>query len=188
MKQNVPISGIVAAACLAGLTAVAAQAQDARVTMAPGVSGNWSGSYAGVNVGGIEFDGDGIPSGDSSVYGVHIGTMTDMGDAVFGAELEIDRADMDLGAAGTADATARIKLRAGRDLGNTLVYATGGVAVIDTDGGNEVGVVAGFGVTQNLRNNYYYGAEILGHRFNSVGPASSDVTAYSFSFRGGIRF
>ena len=73
---------------------------------------------------------------DTGVVGVHAGYNRDLGDWVVGAEVDYDRVDANLSRGGAGgeelDSIARLKLRAGYDLGPTLLYATAGSARAET--------------------------------------------------------
>jgi len=56
------------------------------------------------------------------------------------------------------------KSKAGYDLGNTLVYATGGYARADTSMGDEDGSFTGIGMDYKSRA-IQCGAELLEHKF-----------------------
>lgn len=154
------------------------------------VSGEWTGFYTGLQLGYADIDGDGGLEGDDNTYGFHAGYDYDFGDFVLGGELDYDQADIDLNAgAASIDSVARLKLKGGYDLGNTLIYATAGVARADTSVGDETGPFAGLGISYKVTDRYTVGAEILEHRFDDVGGiAGNDVDATTITLRGSLRF
>ena len=153
-------------------------------------SGDWTGFYTGLQLGYADIDGDAGLEGDDTTYGFHAGYDYDFGDFVIGGELDYDKADIDLNnGAGSADSVARLKFKGGYDLGNTLVYATAGVARADTSFGDETGPFLGIGVNYKVTEQYTVGAELLEHRFDDVGGvAGNDVDATTFTVRGSLRF
>ncbi len=154
------------------------------------VTGEWTGFYTGLQLGYADVDGDGALDGDDTSYGFHAGYDYDLGDWVVGGELDYDKTDVDLGGgAASLDSVARLKLKGGYDLGNTLIYATAGAARADTSVGNETGPFAGVGVTYKVTERYTVGAELLQHRFDDLGGvAGNDVDATTFTVRGALRF
>ncbi|WP_420014298.1 outer membrane protein [Sulfitobacter sediminis] len=154
------------------------------------VSGDWTGFYTGLQLGYADVDGDAGLEGDNGIFGFHAGYDYDFGDFVLGGELDYDQADVDLnGGVETLDSVARLKLKGGYDLGNTLIYATAGVARADTSLGDETGPFAGLGITYRVTDRYTIGAEILEHRFEDVGgTAGADVDATTITLRGSLRF
>ena len=193
---------LTAAAALLSATAIAGVAQagslqdpavEAPVAVpAPviAVSGDWTGFYTGLQLGYADADGPGTLDGNDNSYGVHAGYDYDFGDFVLGGELDYDKTDVSLGGgAASIDSVARLKLKGGYDLGNTLIYATGGVARADTSVGNETGPFAGIGVAHKVTDRFTVGAELLEHRFSDVGGvAGNDIDATTFSLRGSLRF
>lgn len=109
---------------------------------------------------------------------------------MLGGELDYDQADIDLNAgAASIDSIARLKLKGGYDLGNTLIYATAGVARADTSVGDETGPFAGLGISYKVTDRYTIGAEVLEHRFDDVGGiAGNDLDATTITLRGSLRF
>ena len=154
------------------------------------LSGDWTGFYTGLQLGYGDIDGDAGLEGDDNLYGFHAGYDYDFGNWVVGGELDYDKADIDLnGGIANVDSVARLKFKGGYDLGNTLVYATAGMARADTSVGDETGPFAGIGVTYKVTERYTIGAELLEHRFDAVGGvAGADVDATTLTLRGSLRF
>lgn len=161
----------------------------APVTVAP-VSGEWTGFYGGLQLGYGDADGAAGLEGDNGTYGLHAGYDHDFGSFVLGAEVDYDKADIDLndGAAGI-DNVARLKFKGGYDLGSTLVYATAGAVQADTTVGTQSGAFVGLGVSYQVTERYTIGAELLEHRFSDVGgTAGADLDVTTFNLRGSFRF
>ncbi|MBD3663458.1 outer membrane protein [Sulfitobacter aestuariivivens] len=179
-----------------GTTAMAGTLADPIVTApviapAPVIAGtDWTGFYGGLQLGYADVDGDAGLLGDDNTYGVHIGYDYDFGNFVVGAELDYDKTDIDLnGGAASIDSVARLKFKGGYDLGNTLIYATAGMARADTSVGNETGPFLGLGLTYRVSDSYSIGAELLEHRFDDVGGTpGADVDATTFNIRASYRF
>ncbi|MFK7835122.1 MAG: outer membrane protein [Sulfitobacter sp.] len=156
---------------------------------APVVS-DWTGFYTGLQLGYADIGGDAGLDGSDNSFGFHAGYDYDFGDYVIGGELDYDQTDVDLNAgAASIDSVARLKVKGGYDLGNTLIYATAGVARADTSVGDETGPFAGIGVSYKVTERYTVGAEVLEHRFDDVGGvAGNDVDATTITLRGSLRF
>ncbi|MEO0381650.1 MAG: porin family protein, partial [Pseudomonadota bacterium] len=126
-----------------------APAAPAPVAVVP-QGGDWTGGYAGVQLGYGDVDGTGAADGDDVLFGVHLGYDYDFGTFVLGGELDYDGGDIDLNGAATVDSVARLKLRAGYDFGPTLAYFTAGVADVDTSLGSESGEFYGIGAVYQI--------------------------------------
>ncbi len=197
MKQFTPLAALtLAAGTLLGSVAVAGSLQEPTVeapliSPAPVIpSSDWTGFYTGLQLGYADMDGPAALDGNNNTYGFHAGYDYDLGNWVIGGELDYDKTDVDLGGgAANVDSVARLKFKGGYDLGNTLVYATAGVARADTTVGNETGPFAGIGITYKVTDRYTIGAEVLEHRFSDIGgTAGDDLDATTFNLRGSLRF
>lgn len=155
---------------------------------APILGGDWTGFYGGFQLGYGDVDGTGTADGDDGLFGIHAGYDYDFGQWVVGGELEIDRGDIDLGGAATVDGVNRLKLRGGYDLGRTLVYATAGIAQVDTSLGNETGEFLGLGVAYQATDRFIVSGEVLEHRFDDIAGSGVDADATTVSLRGSFRF
>jgi outer membrane immunogenic protein len=197
MKRSMKYTTLAAAATFAmGGSAFAGSLEDPivePVMTAPVVvadmGGNWTGFYTGLQLGYADADGQGALDGDNGSYGFHAGYDHDFGKFVLGGELDYDKTDIDLGGAATLDSVARAKIKGGYDLGNALVYATGGYALADTSGGDEDGAFYGIGMSYKVSEQYTVGAELLEHRFTDLGgTAGNDLDTTTFTVRGSYRF
>lgn len=150
--------------------------------------GDWSGFYGGIQLGRLDVDGTGAADGDDTTFGLHAGYDYDFGQFTFGGEIDTDFGDVDLGGAATVDNVARLKLRAGYDLGRTLIYATGGAARVDTSLGGETGEFLGLGVAYQITDQFVLGGELLEHRFDDIAGSGVDADATSLNVRGSFRF
>lgn len=125
------------------------------------------------------------------IAGIHVGFMHDMGSIVLGGELDYDRFfnfEADILPNGNAsrefspqaavmpvstdliEYIARLKLRVGFDMGDTLPYLTAGPAVAGFDTfGSQNGWFAGAGVSYLASEDWMFGVEALFHRFEDIG-------------------
>lgn len=160
------------------------------VTVAPG--GDWTGGYVGGQIGYGDASA-GAVDGDGAIYGVRGGYDWDLGQWVVGVGLDWDKTDIDLGTAGDSlDSIARLKLRAGYDLGQTLVYATGGAARAKADLGgvsqSDNGWFAGLGAEYALAGGWTIGGEVLHNQFDDFANTGTDVDATTAALTVGFRF
>ncbi len=157
---------------------------------------NWTGFYAGGQMGYANVDSDfvGDRDGDGFIGGLTAGYDYDMGSWVVGAGFDYDWADIDFGAGGPTDSTMeaiwRAKLRAGYKIGNGLLYATGGYANADTNNrGSEDGYFIGAGYEHLVTQNISIGAEVLHHQFDGFNTApKTDIDATTAQVRATFRF
>lgn len=199
---------IAAAALTVALSAPAFAAGPVELTPDPVVAapapvmmdtaGDWTGFYAGGQIGYGDVNGPGsLLDGDGVLGGLHAGYRYDFGRAVVGAEIDYDFASIDLGddnsdISGELEAVARIKLNAGYDLGRALVYGTVGgayaeasVAGDDLDGnGYFYGIGADYAVTDRI----VVGGEILRHEFDDFDDTSVDLDATTVRAKVSLRF
>lgn len=193
--QITALSGTVALALGIGGPAFAGSLQEPVVetpppapVLVPSVAPDWTGFYAGGGIGYGDVDGTGAADGDDITYGLHAGYDVDFGRFVLGGEVEYDLADIDLNGAAQTDSVARLKLRGGYDLGRTLVYATGGIAHLDTSIGSDTGAFLGLGVAYRVSDRFVLGGEVLEHRFDDIGGSGVDADATTLNLRGSLRF
>lgn len=155
-------------------------------------SPDWSGFYAGGQLGFADVTGDGVggsdglpfdANGDGFIGGLTLGYDHDFGDWVAGVGADYDWTDISLGS--NADATQnsklesiwRLKARAGYKIGDGLLYATAGYAQADTkDWGSEDGYFVGAGYDYLITEQISLGGELLYHEFNDFSGGS--VTDY----------
>ncbi|MEN9411046.1 MAG: hypothetical protein RL216_3020 [Pseudomonadota bacterium] len=189
------VAGVMAALpALAGGPVVAAEepliAAPAPVAVAP--NGEWTGFYAGGQLGFGDVGSTGAQSGNGMTAGLLGGYRMDFGQFVAGAEANYDWANIDLGAGESLDHIARLKLIGGYDMGNTLLYGT--VAAVRADatlGGtssSDNGWGAGIGVDYALTNSMTLGAEVMEHRFDNFSGTGTDLDATTLNARLGFRF
>ena len=152
---------------------------------------DWTGGYVTGRLG--YGDVTSPDTGSGMTYGLGAGYDWDLGDWVVGVGGNYDKSNIDLSTAGDSlDSIARLGVRAGRDLGTTLVYATAGAAQADaTIGGtgmNDNGWYAGIGLDYAINDRMTIGGELLTNRFNDFGGTGSDLRATTASVNFGLRF
>ncbi|MEQ6203773.1 outer membrane beta-barrel protein [Sulfitobacter sp. HNIBRBA2951] len=194
---NFARSAAVLSATLMAGTAMAGNLNEVAVEPAPvavpvytdtGLGGDWNGFYGGLNLGYGDINGSGDADGDDTTYGLHAGYDYDFGRYVVGAELEYDKADIDLNGAADVDSVTRLKLRGGYDFGRTLVYATAGAAHLQTSIGDDTGSFIGAGVAYQVNDSFTVGGEVLEHRFDDIGGSGVDADATTFNLRASYNF
>jgi opacity protein-like surface antigen len=181
-------------------------------------SPNWTGFYAGGQLGYGSVDADGAFSdndddddddlfefdsdGDGFIGGLTAGYDYDLGNFVVGAGVDYDFADIDVDGddgdliigdefeGATIESIFRAKLRGGYKLGNGLLYATGGYAIADTDDlGDEDGYFVGGGYEHLITDNMSLGGEVLYHQFEGFGDFGDiDADVTTAQVRATFRF
>jgi outer membrane immunogenic protein len=161
--------------------------------VAPGL--DWSGAYAGAQIGYGDVDSNGAGlDGYGALGGVHAGYRWDMGNFVAGAELSYDKANIDLGATAgdELDDVTALKLTAGREFGNSLVYgalgaahASASVAGADL---SDNGLVYGLGMDYAISERMTVGGELLRHDFNDFDASGVDLDATTLKAKVALRF
>ena len=156
---------------------------------------DWSGAYAGVQLGYADIDSNGAGlDGDGMLGGIHAGYRWDMGNFIAGAEVDWDSADVDLGdpVAGTLDDVARLKLIAGTEFGRSLIYGTVGVAhanatVAGVDRSDN-GWFLGAGLDYAVNDRWSIGGELLQHQFDDFDGTGVDLDATTVKAKVSLRF
>lgn len=154
--------------------------------------GEWTGFYLGGQLGYGEADLPGPAGFDGGTYGVHAGYLHDIGDWVFGGELDYDGANMSFGPS-EVDRIGRAKLIAGYDLGQHLIYGTVGAfdANIATPAidRSDTGAFIGAGWKYKITENWIGGIEAIYHKKDDfAGFAGADFDATTITARVSYRF
>lgn len=153
--------------------------------------GNWTGGHAGLSLGYARGDAGGS-SGNHGTYGVNGGYDWDFGQWVAGAALDWNKTDVGLGGSDKLKDIARLKLRAGADLGRTLVYVTAGPArasaTVGGVSGHDNGWFAGVGADYQLNDRWTVGGEVLENKFNNFNSTGNDLKATTAAVNVGFRF
>lgn len=156
-------------------------------TTAAPMGGDWTGAYGGLSFGNLAADADDLDDSEG-VYGIYGGYDYDFGQFVVGGELDYQTGeDIQLGGV-EVDDVLRAKVRGGYDLGRTLVYGTVGAAQLNTNIGDDTGIVGGVGVEYKVTEQFTVGGEYLAHRFDDFDDTGVDVEADTVSIRGSFRF
>lgn len=161
--------------------------------VAPGI--DWSGAYVGAQLGygDVNSNGAGL-DGNGMLGGVHAGYRWDLGNWVAGGELSWDKASIDLGTAAgdQLDSVAALKLMAGREIGNSLVYGTLGAAQAKASVGgadqSDSGMVYGLGFDYAVNDRWTVGGEVLQHQFNDFDGTGNDFDATTIKAKVGLQF
>ena len=156
-------------------------------------TGDWTGFYAGGQLGYAQLDSDALPEDpEDMTYGVQAGYMYDMGSWVVGGELDINGTEIESGTPDVAvDAITRAKLRVGYDAGNWLPYATAGVAQARVSGdidGEDTGAFVGLGADYRVSDSVIVGAEVIKHQFEDFDDSGVDIDATTAALRVSYKF
>ena len=167
------------------------------VAPAPVMTGiDWTGFYAGGQIGYGQLDSDAINDSDDpsgAIYGVHAGYNYDFGSLVLGGELDFDGTSIEADDPATeVESVARAKVKLGYDAGVFMPYATAGVARVQTSDaldGETDGSFAGLGLSYLLSDTLIVGGEVLQHQFEDFADNDGvDVDATTLSLRASFRF
>ncbi|MBR9650312.1 outer membrane protein [Thalassovita aquimarina] len=155
----------------------------------PGI--DWTGAYGGLSLGYADVSTSGAASlsGDGMIGGLSLGYDYDLGNIVLGAGIDYDISDIDVGGADTLESVARLKLRAGYEMGRGLLYATGGAAQASLANlGEDTGYFAGIGYEHMLTDKVSIGGEVLYHAFDDFNGSGIDVEATTAAAKVNFRF
>jgi outer membrane immunogenic protein len=161
------------------------------VYVAPGL--DWTGGYVGAQLGyGDVSSSDDSLDGNGWLGGVHAGYRWDLGNWVAGTELSYDAMDIDVADGATLDDVMALKLTAGREIGNSLVYGTLGAARASaTVAGADVsdnGFLYGIGFDYAVNDRWTVGGEVLQHEFDDFDGSGIDVEATTVKAKVALQF
>ena len=185
------------AAVMSGATAMAGNVDEPApdpVIAAPAPviqsSPDWTGFYAGGQLGYANVDPDNFDDDDGAIGGLVLGYDHDLGNNwVVGGGLDYDFADIDIGPNSSIEEVFRAKLRGGYKIGRGLLYGTGGYAWADTDSfGNEDGYFIGGGYEHLVTDNVSVGGEVLYHEFDEFSAATGDTDVTTVQVKATYRF
>ncbi|APX88501.1 hypothetical protein BV394_01140 [Brevirhabdus pacifica] len=183
-----------AAPAFAGSASVAVQEP---VVIAPApvyvASQDWTGGYVGANLGYGKLDTPANGEAEGVLGGVHAGYLYDMGNYVVGGEIDYNAADMDVSTGtGKIEDLARLKLKAGYDLGRTLVYGqVGGALAQGTFNGVEQdgsGYLVGLGTAYKVSDSVSVGGEVNYQEFKDFGNSTNDLSGTTATARVSFHF
>ncbi len=165
----------------------------AEAYVAPGL--DWTGAFVGAQLGYGDVDSNGAGlDGTDWFGGIHAGYRWDLGNWVAGTELSYDATNIALGpvAGDELSDVMALKLLAGREIGNSLVYGTLGAARADASVGgvdlSDNGLVYGLGVDYAVSERITVGGEITQHDFNDFDGSTVDFDATTVKAKVGLRF
>ncbi len=163
------------------------------IAPAPVVStgGDWTGAYGGLSLGyaDVSSSGGAALSGDDFIGGLSLGYDYDFGQFVLGAGIDYDISDIDLGGGEKMEGIGRLKLRAGYDMGQGLLYATGGLARTSLAGlGEDNGYFAGIGYEHMITDKVSVGGEVLYHAFDNFNGSGTDIETTTAAAKVNFRF
>ena len=151
------------------------------------VSGDWTGAYGGLSLGYGDGTHTGVGSDTGLLYGLSLGYDYDMGNWVVGGGLDYDWTELSLGG-NDLDNVARLKLRAGYDMGNGLLYGTAGGARAYSAAGDSDGWFGGLGYEHKITDHLSVGGEALYHNFSDFAGTTSDADLTTLSVKTNFRF
>ncbi len=194
-----PLALAAGMASAGGLSEPVAAPAPAPVPVAPApvmMGTDWTGFYAGGQVGYGQLDSDAITDSDDpsgAIFGVHAGYNYDFGSIVLGGEVDIDGTTIEADTPETeVESIARAKVRLGYDAGLFMPYVTAGVARVQTTDdldGETDGSFAGLGLSYLLSDSIIVGGEVLQHQFEDFADNDGvDVDATTLSLRASFRF
>ena len=150
-------------------------------------AGDWTGGYGGIELGYGDLSASTGANDEGSLYGLTAGYDYDFGSWVIGAGIDYDWSDITLGGT-SVDNIARLKLRAGYDVGNGLAYGTLGGARAYTAAGDDSGWLVGVGYEHMITNNVTLGGELNYHEFDNFAGTGTDIDATTLQLRTTFRF
>jgi len=170
--------------------------------MAVNASPNWTGFYAGGQLGYANVDlsaGGGSVDEDGFIGGLVGGYDYDLGNWVVGAGFDYDWTDVSFSGGGATldvDSIWRAKLRGGYKIGNGLLYATAGYAQTEATlsgfglsaDGDDDGYFVGAGYEHLVTQNMSLGGEVLYHEFDNFDSTGIDAEIVTAQVRATFRF
>ncbi len=153
-------------------------------------STDWTGAYAGEELGFADVDAGLIGGGGDGIIGGLVGGYDwDLGTWVLGIGADYDFANISLGTAADLEEVWRIRVRGGYKIGQGLAYGTAGYASADTDTlGDDDGYFIGAGYEHRLAPNFSLSGEVLYHEFNDFNATTTDIDTTTVQVRGTFRF
>jgi outer membrane immunogenic protein len=178
----------------------------APVVAMPAPAPFWEGGYIGAQIGYAYGDfnlGSDTFNNDNAIGGLTAGYLWSMGNGWYlGPEFQYDFTDVTITDSSTGDTAsfdkiARLKLIAGREVGNGMLYGSLGVAYADFSGfgslidgfnGSDTSYVVGLGYDWRVGDNWTIGGEYMFHSFSGIGVAGGDVDVNTLQIKATYRF
>lgn len=184
---------MIAAPAFAGGPVVVAEepiVAPAPVAVVAPVTGDWNGGFVGAQLG---YANGGSIDGDGAVGGLHGGYRWDLGRTVLGVTGEYNTADVKGdGDQIEMDKFGSIRGQVGYDMGNTLVYASAGVAKADLDFAgssySDHGYVLGLGVDYALNEKWTVGGEVSTYKFDDFDSTGIDYNPTTVQVKAAYNF
>ncbi|MBK0327598.1 outer membrane beta-barrel protein [Rhodobacteraceae bacterium F11138] len=176
------------------------------VYQAPAPTFSWEGGYIGGQIGyafsDFNLDSNTLSNFDenSVIGGINAGYLWSLGNGWYlGPEFQYDWTDLSVvdasnGQSATFDGIARLKLKAGYELGNGMLYGTAGFAYADFNSVSSVtdidkdSYVIGFGYDWRVGENWTVGGEYMYHNFDGAGSAGGDVNLNTIHVKASYHF
>lgn len=156
---------------------------------------DWSGIYAGAQLGYADIDSNGAGfNGYGGFGGIHAGYRYDFGKFVAGAELAYDGGSIDLGSVNgdTVDDMISLKLTGGAEFGRSLFYgAIGAAQASATIGGSDLsdnGFFYGAGMDYAVSDRWTVGGELMQHNFDDFDGTGVDIDSTTAKVKIAMRF
>jgi len=154
---------------------------------------DWTGVSVGLQFGQIDVDTSGVASlsGDDTFIGARVYYDYDFGQYVVGGGLQYDTTGVDLGGVTEVDSVLRAGVRGGIDLNRNWLYATAGLARVETSDagvGDSNGYFAGVGYEVFVGQQVTLGAEVLYHEFDDFDLPGLDADATTVGVSVNFRF
>lgn len=166
----------------------------------------WEGPYIGAQIGyatgDFEFNTD-IFDNDNTIGGITTGYLWAVGNGWYlGPEFQYDWTDISITDAATGDQAsfdqiARLKMIAGYEVGQGLLYGSAGIAygnldsvgaVFDGFKGSDTSYVIGLGYDYRVGDNWTVGGEYMYHDFRNIGSNGGDVSVDTLQLKASYRF
>lgn len=176
---------------------VEAEVVPAPVAIVAQPSADWSGFYAGANIGYGKLKGDlagaEVADADGAIGGVQAGYRWDFGQTVLGVEAAYSGSNVEDSATGVElKNKADLKLQLGYDLGQSLVYGTVGASRAKISDGttsvSDTGWVAGLGYDYALTEQWTVGGEYLYHKYDDFNDSGVDIDGSTVALRANFKF
>ena len=174
--------------------------------VAPVQSFSWEGGYVGGQLG-YAFSSFNLNSNSLSDFdennvigGINAGYLWALGNGWYlGPEFQYDWTDLSVrdassGQTASFDGIARLKLVAGYELGNGLLYGSAGFAYADFNSAGSVldidknSYVVGLGYDYRVGENWTVGGEYMYHTFDGAGSAGGDIDLNTVHLKATYRF